>query len=308
MKKIMLLSGENVQLALAEVQALGGNGTCIERVSLVKGCKEYTRLAYTQHVSKYLFKCKFSEISRQNFKIKKDYSVRIIYGSKKQERKIAYEVWKSLKDPQVNLTNPSVQIDVYILGDTFLFGEKLWENDKKYMERLPHKKPEFYPTTIIPKLAKACVNLSGLSKGKILDPFCGVGSILVEAGLMGHEVIGYDLDPKMLMMVESNLKHYKIKKYLLNKQDSTKIKKKEFDAIVTDVPYDRLVAVKEIGKLYDAFFENIAHLIIKEKMILIVPNKFKISRLKKWFNIEKEISYIVHRSLTRKILILKKTK
>jgi tRNA G10 N-methylase Trm11 len=46
-----------------------------------------------------------------------------------------------------------------------------------------------------PRLAKIMVNLSLCSSGKVLlDPFCGVGTILQEALLMRANVIGVDID------------------------------------------------------------------------------------------------------------------
>jgi len=56
-----------------------------------------------------------------------------------------------------------------------------------------------------PKLAQILVNLSGLEKGRILDPFCGTGVILQEAGLLGYSVYGTDLAEKMVHFTRDNL-------------------------------------------------------------------------------------------------------
>jgi tRNA G10 N-methylase Trm11 len=50
--------------------------------------------------------------------------------------------------------------------------------------------------SIPPRLARIMVNLSTCLPGKtLLDPFCGVGTILQEALLAGAETIGIDIDP-----------------------------------------------------------------------------------------------------------------
>jgi tRNA G10 N-methylase Trm11 len=49
-----------------------------------------------------------------------------------------------------------------------------------------------------PKLARMMVNLSGVQKGRVLDPFCGTGVVLQEAALLGFDVYGTDLSDKMI--------------------------------------------------------------------------------------------------------------
>ena len=60
-----------------------------------------------------------------------------------------------------------------------------------------------------PKLAQTLINLSGISHnpdGKtLLDPFCGTGVMLIEAGLMGFSLLGSDIDQRMIDYTEANL-------------------------------------------------------------------------------------------------------
>ncbi len=56
-----------------------------------------------------------------------------------------------------------------------------------------------------PKLAQIMVNLSGLEKGLLLDPFCGTGVILQEALLLGLDVYGSDLAQKMFEYTNANI-------------------------------------------------------------------------------------------------------
>jgi tRNA G10 N-methylase Trm11 len=62
-----------------------------------------------------------------------------------------------------------------------------------------------------PKLAQIIVNLavsqvaSKRDKLKILDPFCGTGVILQEAGLMGYGIYGTDLDERTVEYTRENL-------------------------------------------------------------------------------------------------------
>ena len=48
--------------------------------------------------------------------------------------------------------------------------------------RRPRARPFFHPAAIFPKLSRALVNLSRVGAGEVfLDPFCGTGSLLLEA-------------------------------------------------------------------------------------------------------------------------------
>ena len=61
--------------------------------------------------------------------------------------------------------------------------------------------------SIPPRLARAMLNLSHCTTEKVLlDPFCGVGTILQEGLLLGARVIGVDLDPWCVKAAETNLR------------------------------------------------------------------------------------------------------
>jgi len=61
--------------------------------------------------------------------------------------------------------------------------------------------------SIPPKIARIMVNLTSLSSGsRLLDPFCGIGTILQEASILGLQVFGSDLDRKRVSETISNLK------------------------------------------------------------------------------------------------------
>ena len=61
-----------------------------------------------------------------------------------------------------------------------------------------------------PKLAIILLNLvaRGQKGLKVLDPFCGSGTILVEAALAGHTPIGFDINERMVAASKSNLKQH----------------------------------------------------------------------------------------------------
>jgi tRNA G10 N-methylase Trm11 len=99
--------------------------------------------------------------------------------------------------------------------------------------------------SIPPRLAKIMVNLSVCMPGKtLLDPFCGVGTILQEALLLNAHVIGVDINPWCVNASLTNLDwltneyHLKESKYEVFKGDSRDLKnlfnKETIDCIVTE--------------------------------------------------------------------------
>lgn len=58
-----------------------------------------------------------------------------------------------------------------------------------------------------PKVSRMAVNIAGIGKGKtLLDPFCGMGTILSEGLLMGWNVLGSDQDAQTLEKTRGNLR------------------------------------------------------------------------------------------------------
>jgi tRNA G10 N-methylase Trm11 len=118
-----------------------------------------------------------------------------------------------------------------------------------------------------PKLARMMINLAGLKPGEtLLDPFCGAGTILQEALLLGIEVEGSDVSEESIQATKKNLawleKSYKLQatSYKLMRCDATKLSEKvkiKVDAIVTE-PYlgpirgkfDLEKVIKELSRLY----------------------------------------------------------
>jgi tRNA G10 N-methylase Trm11 len=142
-----------------------------------------------------------------------------------------------------------------------------------------------------PKLAQIMINLAQVKKGEIiLDPFCGVGTILQEALLNDYRVIGSDANGEQINSSKENLKWLETK-YILEYPDykifqadiksiTKKIKQNSIDAIVTEStlgPVYKKVPDKieikhnynHLAKMYTSFFQ-IAKLILRKKGKLII--------------------------------------
>ena len=168
--------------------------------------------------------------------------------------------------------------------------------------RRPDLRPGFFPVSLKPKLARAIVNLSGVKKGTIWDPFCGTGGILLEGSLMGLKAVGTDIDPMMIRAAKQNFEHYACKaKVSIADARREKVKCK---AIVTDPPYGRRASTKkeDVETLYEEFLAHVYPFV--DTVVLMAPNTIKI---KTKYSIHWETEEFVHGSLTRRIMILQKS-
>jgi tRNA (guanine10-N2)-dimethyltransferase len=124
-------------------------------------------------------------------------------------------------------------------NDLYVGIEKIKLNKKHFEDSKPHKRPFFYPGSMNPKLARCMVNLSRIKEGQLLlDPFCGTGGILIEAGLIGCKVAVSDIYCKMKNGTAINLDYYGITDYRTFNVDIRELKMYEkVDSVVTDPPY-----------------------------------------------------------------------
>ncbi|MBT7902418.1 methyltransferase domain-containing protein [Candidatus Woesearchaeota archaeon] len=323
MKKVFLLSGENLELAQAEILALTKrkpkNWELIDNVIISNANFKLARLALTKKVYEYLFQSTSKNINKKmekynwNKAYKKNFSLRISnVGHIKfyeKEAQLAKHIWNQIKEPRVDLKQAVTKFELVITEKKILGGKILHEPKNDYKLRRPHLRPAPCPTSLSPKLARACINLTGIQTGKTLcDPFCGSGGILLEAGLMRFKTIGYDVDKNLLKSAKKNLDYYKIKGYSLDERDSTKLCE-SVDYVVTDLPYGKSSKITDsLKRLYFDFLTSLSEN-LKYKAVVIFPDFIDHKKIIKKTSlvIEKEFSWYVHRSLTRNIVLLNTT-
>ena len=81
--------------------------------------------------------------------------------------------------------------------------------NQDWVVRRPRRRAFFHPAAIFPKLSRALVNLSRVRPGEVfLDPFCGTGSLLLEAYEIGAFPVGSDLDSRMVRGARRNMEGF----------------------------------------------------------------------------------------------------
>jgi len=164
-------------------------------------------------------------------------------------------------DNPVDLSNPEYELIVLLAGpeegsihaEDSLKSEPIivWGlNDNNltsgsYVGESPTQRPYFKPITLDPRLARLMISLSQKENknNTIIDPFCGTGGIVIEASLLGYDVLASDLDPRMVEGTRKNLNSLEIENAKIEVSDAGEIdkiwKKQTSCSFVFDPPYGR---------------------------------------------------------------------
>lgn len=279
------------------------------------------RLSFTFFIDKLLFFCPINleEIKKNALEKKIENTGSVAIRCKNRSEKInSQKIVKILaeiytKNHMVSLEKPDIEIRALVTDSTVYVGIKNYEiNRSCFEERKVQNRPFFSPISLHPKIARALVNLSAVKKNQILlDPFCGTGGILLEAGLIGVKVIGSDIENKMIQGSKKTLDFFNIKNYDLFCCDVGDVKKyvKKVNAVVTDLPYGKSTTTKgeTTDKLYARAFENISKILKKNSRAVIGVSNIDVLKFsKKYLSLCEIYEFRVHRSLTRYFCVFQK--
>ncbi len=231
------------------------------------------------------------------------------------ERNAGALILEKCNNIKVRLKNPKSLVRLVAFKDIIYIAIEKYHLDKKHFEDIkPHKRPFFYPGSMIPKLARCMVNLSRVKAGQLLlDPFCGTGGILIEAGLIGCKVVGSDVNWKMKNGSAINLDYCGIKDYRTFHLDVRELKMYEKVAsVVTDPPYGISTSTGDIDgddifkEFFHAIYDNMAE---DAYLCMASPHYVDLNPMldEVGFELVEQYSIKMHRSLTRIISVIKKS-
>ena len=341
-KLFFLFSGEHATLPIAELRAIleaeNHTFTVLEtldqaarfeiELASVESVKH--RAAYTKICGLELFCCKAetnkiftvmrsmnsAEVLKKNesFAVRafhvKDYASAI--DTVTLERDLG-KIIQSQTAAKVNLKTPYKTFLGILTSGKFIFGLKLVEIlPKPFVERRPKKKPFFHPSAMQAKLARCMVNLARPKADELVfDPFCGTGSMLIEAALVGCRVLGLDVQRRMAKGALRNLRYFRVNPEGVIVGDSRNPPIATVDCVVTDPPYGRSASTmkRTTKQLVEDFLTAINDALSKKGEVCIAtPKTLNVKALGEALNykhLESHFVYI-HRSLTREIAVFEK--
>jgi len=231
------------------------------------------------------------------------------------EKKIGEIIQKSVQETRVDLKTPAKTLFGVLTDDRFIFGLKAATlRHGEYLERGPRRKIFFHPAAMPVKLARCMVNLAQPREGDlVLDPFCGTGSFLVEAGLMGCRALGFDVKRRMVRGTLRNLSLYGIVPEGLAVADARLVPLSEASVgcIVTDPPYGTSATTlgMETRELFGNFLSNAGDAVEKGRLVcLAAPRTLGVQEVGERSGLKHLESHFIyiHHSLTREVAVFRR--
>jgi tRNA (guanine10-N2)-dimethyltransferase len=156
------------------------------------------------------------------------------------------------------------------------------------------------------------VNLAMPRIGQFLiDPFCGTGSTLIEAALIGCRVLGLDVQRRMIRGTRRNLAYFNIKPEGVIVADAKNPPVRKIDCVVTDPPYGTSATTlkRTTEQIVKEVLVAVKDMLKKgQKVCIASPKTLNIGQLGVALGYKHLDSHFVyvHRSLTREIAVFEK--
>ncbi len=338
-----LLSGEFESLSFAELKAIleveGFSYKITEKLDLtarvevdIESIKQvHRRSSYTRICALELFECPATESEIANAMKKVDFTnilansetfeVRIRrvreYSTKDatmfMEGLLGRLILQNAKYAKVNLEKPDKTFFGVLTNGKLVFGLKIVEiKPKPFVERRPRKKPFFHPSAMNSKLARCMVNLAHAKDNSfLLDPFCGTGTTIIEASIIGVHAIGVDVQRKMTEGAKRNLKHFGLEAEAIIVADARKLPLAQVDCVVTDPPYGRSATTLKTSTkaIVEGILSSANKLLdIGQRICIASPKTLGIKKVGialGYKHLESHFAY-VHRTLTREVAVFEK--
>lgn len=296
-----LLAGDDLELAKADLEGFLRSQEILEEAELSSRVafteaepSQLKRLALTHEIVEVLYRGEWENFET-DYRPEGSFSVRTERIDRDLDIESELGEYFETEGNSVELEHPDKKIKIYVLEDGIVVGRVVEDIDRSlYEKRGNEERPFSSPVSLDPVLARVLVNLSEVPPGgHIIDPFCGTGGILIEAGLCGIGVHGSDLQKEMVEGTRKNLEEYGIIVHDIRQcrvNEVTDTFDRGFDAVITDLPYGQ--ASKSENKPVETFLEIMDD--VADKAVFMY-NEPELGDLKADYQV------YVHKNLTRYI-------
>lgn len=216
------------------------------------------------------------------------------------------------------LIDKGIELMVFVKSDKCYLWKTVGVLDLRSFDKRDFGRPNQRPMySISPALARTMINLSLIKKGDVLlDPFCGIGTILQEALIMGIDIRGIDSNNDCISAATNNIKwlvtEYNLelndtyKKIFLG--DATKLNEhfnsESIDAVVTEPPLGPLLKdyptlneaqniISDLEALYISSLRSIRYTLKKNGIVVMV---FPRIRTKDSKRVSMNVNKIIHKN------------
>ena len=191
--------------------------------------------------------------------------------------------------------------------DRCFIGWLAAESERDFGERRPTDRPFFQPGSMAPLDARALVNIAGAGPDtRVVDPMCGTGGLLLEAGLVGSDVIGVDAQWKMTRGSRENLDALLDEGGEIIHGDATALPLSDgaADAVVFDAPYGRQskIARHELADLVGGALGEARR--IADRAVVVADRSWETEAREAGWAVDRRFERRVHGTLVRHVHVL----
>lgn len=149
-----------------------------------------------------------------------------------EKKNIEYLVGMSIKGT-ADLKEPENILAIAKVDDLWIFGQ-CESNDYHWQG---HKnKPFSYSNALKVELSRSLVNIAApIGNEKLIDPCCGIGTVLIEALDMKIDIQGYEINKKIYYNAVRNLKYFGFNNVIT--LNDMKFINNHFHSSIVDIPY-----------------------------------------------------------------------
>ncbi|MBM7094427.1 RNA methyltransferase [Bacillus sp. H-16] len=171
-----------------------------------------------------------------------DETFKLTFVQNSDEKKVPFKQAKNIErivgmeiGDNADLVNPDRNYGIIFSDGEWCFGpmvkgESVWTRHQD--------KPHQYSTALSTRIARSIVNIAvpQIENVTVIDPCCGIGTVLLEAKSMGITIGGSDINPKVMYGSRKNLAHFGYESNVELK-DIREISK-HYDVAIIDMPYN----------------------------------------------------------------------
>ncbi|MDX8047281.1 methyltransferase domain-containing protein [Gracilibacillus sp. S3-1-1] len=151
-----------------------------------------------------------------------------------EQRTIEKEIgWNIIGEAQMK--NPDILFGIVPFEGRWYFGT-YQQSESVWLHHL--KKPYEYSTALSTRLARTIVNIAIPNPAclRIIDPCCGIGTVLVEALSMGIQIVGSDRNPLAVKGARENITYFHYDGIVEVKDIADE--EAHYDVAIIDMPYN----------------------------------------------------------------------
>jgi len=263
---------EELELATAELEVLAGCPVP-GRVASVPVGVDVTRAAYTRFCAQQLAAGPnlaelVAEVSRRQLAYD-DFRIQV-YRPAPKVAASSTEIIKSIADcisGRPNLDNPRHELVVVLTPGCWRLGQIVSRSNQGW--RCQSLRPHHYSSALPAQVARALVNMVAAPGDLLLDPCCGVGTVVAEALAMGVRAVGVEASPKVAAQAAENLRSLNLPSNILVADARTVTGR--FAAAVVDFPYGRFSPID--ADLYAEILLNLRALVQRMALVMAQPQE-----------------------------------